>query len=75
LKRPVTLDGVDWALWEEQEERWAKEAPWGLRNGIIWRREAVANPRGKQADPESLAFLRQSLAVLERIATRLGVLV
>lgn len=76
MAEPAWLTGPkDWAAIEEREEREARRHPGGLRNAIIWRREALAEEQPMVRDPDGRYHVERMLELLERVAKRLGVVV
>lgn len=71
---PEWLAGpMGWSAIEASEERAARRHPAGLRNAIIWRREALAEGARCVRDPAGRYHVERMLDVLERVAARLGI--
>lgn len=76
MAEPAWFTGPkDWAAIEAREEREARRHPAGLRNAIIWRREALAEDQLLVRDPAGRYHVERMLDLLERVAARLGVVV
>lgn len=71
---PNWLSGPkDWPAIEAREEREARRHPAGLRNAIVWRREALAESSTLVRDPAGRYHVERMLEILERVAARLGI--